>query len=156
VFKSLDKLIEWWRQRNAMQKHRQRWGAKQAVGVNGRTYMTGGGVSVRPDNRQGHRLTKQEVKNCLRGKVISEWSDEVLRHASQLGSHLDARMRRHFRGRERMFEKLPFVIYQYTGGKPVEEIARTVSYFSDGKDVEDAVDFAADLIAKRINRGLQP
>lgn len=153
MLKSLYKLIDWWKQRNAIQKHRQRWGAKQAIGINGRTYITGGNVGVQNQRQDGHRYSKQEVKDCLRGKIQNARAEEVLREASQLSSHLDERMRRHFRGRERLFEKLPFVIYQYTTGNPPQEIARSVSYFSDAKDVEDAVDFAAEIIAKRLNRG---
>lgn len=146
----------WWRQRTALHKHRQRWGAKQAVGINGRNFITSGAYEPRDTVQVGKRYSKQEVIQCLRGDIKGARAESVQRHAAQLASHLNEGMRRYFRGRERMFEKLPLVIYQYTLGKPAMEIARSVSYFSDGKDVEYAVEFAAELIAKRLNRGLEP
>ena len=76
----------------------------------------------------------------------------VLYQASTFGALLDERMVRYFRGRERMFDRLPYVLLQYTQGKNCLDIAHSVSYFSDGDDVEDAIDFAALLISNQLNR----
>jgi hypothetical protein len=99
-----------------------------------------------------HKYNVQEVKRILRGLEKGERSYPVLLQASTFSSLLDDRMVRHFRGRERMFDRLPYVLLQYTQGKNCLDIAHSVSYFSDGDDVEDAIDFAALLITNQLNR----
>jgi hypothetical protein len=100
------------------------------------------------------KFTAEEVKRYLRG-IDSGGGDRaalVMAQAGRISSLLDVSMRRHFAGRERIFDRLPFVVFQYTQGKPTFDIARSVSYFSDGDDVEAAMDFASQIIAKAVNR----
>jgi len=99
-----------------------------------------------------HKYSYQEVKRILRGLEKGEWAYPVMLQAATFSSLLDDRMVRYFRGRERMFDRLPYVLLQYTQGKNCLDIAHSVSYFSDGDDVEDAIDFAAHLIATQLNR----
>lgn len=99
-----------------------------------------------------HKYQPDEVKRILRGLEKGEHAQPVLMQAATFGSLIDERMVRFFRGRERMFDRLTYVVFQYTQGRPCEEIARSVSYFSDGEDVEDAIDFACRLIANQLNR----
>jgi hypothetical protein len=101
---------------------------------------------------QVRKYTPEEVQRCLRGLERGERVGPVMAQAGQLGSLLNDGMRRYFRGRERIFERLPYVLFQYTQGKPSQEIARSVSYFSDADDIEEAMWFVARLIAARINR----
>jgi len=90
----------------------------------------------------------------LRGARAGERARPVFAQAAQINTLLDERMRRNFAGRERLFDCLPYVLFQYTQGKPTFEIARSVSFFSDGDDVEDTMDFVSRLITKTINRKL--
>jgi len=106
-----------------------------------------------PQARQS-RYTVREVKEYLRGARAGERARPVYAQAAQINTLLDERMRRNFAGRERLFDRLPYVLFQYTQGKPTFEIARSVSFFSDGDDVEDTMDFVARLITKTINRKL--
>ncbi len=111
-----------------------------------------------PDKNDGvgfKKYTAAEVKAYLRGQQQGERARPVLQQASQISVLLQARMQRHFRGRERIFERLPYVLYQYSQGRDAQEIARSVSFFSDGEDVEQAMDFAASLIASHVNRASQ-
>ena len=116
---------------------------------------------ARPDNADKNgevgfkKYTTAEVKAYLRGQQQSERARPVLQQASQISVLLQARMQRHFRGRERIFERLPYVLYQYSQGRDAQEIARSVSFFSDGEDVEQAMDFTARLIADHVNRANQ-
>ncbi len=98
------------------------------------------------------KYTPEEVKRCLRGLEKSERVGVVMAEAARLSTMLNENMRHHFRGRERIFDRLPYVLFQYTQGKPSYDIARSVSYFSDGDDVEDAMLFVARLITPRVNR----
>ncbi len=98
------------------------------------------------------KYSAEEVKRILRGLEKGQRAGPVLGQAAVLGSLLDERMVRYFRGRERMFHRLTYVVFQYTQGRPCDEIAQSVSYFSDGQDVEEAVEFAARLIAYQVNR----
>jgi len=98
------------------------------------------------------KYTADEVKRYLRGLEQGERARPVMAEAACFSLILNDNMRRHFRGRERIFERLPYVLYQYTQGKPSQEIARSVSYFSDACDVEDAMYFASCLIATKVNR----
>jgi hypothetical protein len=98
------------------------------------------------------KFTPQEVKRYLRGAESGDRAALVMAQAARISSLLDVGMRRHFAGRERIFDRLPFVVFQYTQGKPTFDIARSVSYFSDGDDVEAAIDFASRIIAKAVNR----
>jgi len=117
----------------------------------------------RPDSARPHstdknggvdfkKYTVAEVKACLRGQQQGERARPVLQQASRISMLLQARMQKHFRGRERIFERLPYVLYQYSQGHDTQEIGRSVSFFSDGEDVEHAMDFAANLIANHINQ----
>ncbi len=99
------------------------------------------------------KYTVEEVKRCLRGLEQGERVRPVMAEAAQFPQMIHEGMRRHFRGRERIFERFSYVLYQYTQGKHPQEIARSVSYFSDAADVEDAMYFASRIIAARINRG---
>ncbi|MDB5082424.1 MAG: hypothetical protein JWP00_4348 [Chloroflexi bacterium] len=99
-----------------------------------------------------HKYSVAEVKRILRGLEKGPLAYPVLYQASTFGALLDERMVRYFRGRERMFDRLPYVLLQYTQGKNCLDIAHSVSYFSDGDDVEDAIDFAALLISNQLNR----
>lgn len=101
---------------------------------------------------QVKKYSVEEVKRCLRGLEQGERAAFVMREAAQFSSILHEGMRRHFRGRERIFDRLPYVLYQYTHGQPAQEIARSVSYFSDASDIEEAMNFVSRLIAARINR----
>lgn len=103
-------------------------------------------------HQKRHKYTPEEVKKMLRGLEKTEWTPPVLAQAATFSALLDERMVRFFRGRERLFDRLPYVLLQYTQGRPCNEIAHSVSYFSDGEDVEDAIDFAARLIAHEVNR----
>ncbi len=98
------------------------------------------------------KYTADEVKRYLRGLDGGVRVQPVMAEAARFSSMLNDKMRRHFRGRERIFERLPYVLYQYTKGAPSQEIARSVSYFSDADDVEQAMYFAARLIAAKVNR----
>lgn len=98
------------------------------------------------------KYTAQEVKAYLRGQEQNDRARPVMEQASQFSRLLEERMRRHFRGRERIFDRLPYVLYQYIHGTDAREIARSVSYFSDSEDIEQAMEFAATLIANRVNR----
>ncbi len=100
------------------------------------------------------RYTAAEVKDYLRGKRAGERARPVFEQAARINTLLDERMRRNFAGRERLFDRLPYVLFQYTQGKPTFEIARSVSFFSDGDDVEDTIEFVSRLITKTINRNL--
>lgn len=99
-----------------------------------------------------HKYSIQEVKRILRGLEKGGFAYPVMLQAATFGSLLDDRMVRYFRGRERMFDRMPYVLLQYTQGKNCLEIAQSVSYFSDGDDVEAAIDFAAQLIINQLNR----
>jgi hypothetical protein len=99
-----------------------------------------------------HKYTPEEVKRMLRGLETNEWSPPVLAQATTISTLLDERMLRYFRGRERLFHRLPYVLAQYIQGKPCFDIARSVSFFSDGDDVEDTINFASRLIAAKLNR----
>lgn len=107
---------------------------------------------VQDSHQSRRKFTAQEVKRYLRGTESGDRAALVMAHAGRISSLLDVSMRRHFAGRERLFDRLPFVVFQYTQGKPTFDIARSVSYFSDGDDVEAAMDFAARIIAKEVNR----
>jgi hypothetical protein len=100
------------------------------------------------------RYTAKEVKEYLRGERAGERARPVFEQAARINTLLDERMRRNFAGRERLFDRLPYVLFQYTQGKPTFEIARSVSFFSDGDDVEDTMVFVSRLITKTINRHL--
>jgi hypothetical protein len=102
-----------------------------------------------------HKYSVLEVKRILRGLEKGSTAYPVLVQASTFSSLLDDRMVRYFRGRERLFDRLPYVLLQYTQGKNCLDIAHSVSYFSDGDDVEDAINFAALLIANQLNRQRQ-
>ena len=93
----------------------------------------------------------EEVKLYLRSQQSHELARPVMEQAARFSSLVDERMRRHFRGRERTFDRLPYVLHQYTIGKDAQEIARNVSYFTDCDDIEHAMSFAASLIATKIN-----
>ncbi|HEX2909676.1 MAG TPA: hypothetical protein VH186_02640 [Chloroflexia bacterium] len=99
-----------------------------------------------------HKYSAQEVKRILRGLDKGPLAQPVMAQAAIFSNLLDDRMIRYFRGRERLFDKLPFVLFQYTQGKPCADIARSVSYFADAEDVEEAIDFASGLIAHQVNR----
>ncbi len=99
-----------------------------------------------------HKYSVQEVKRVLRGLETGAWTYPVMLQAATFSALLDDRMIRYFRGRERMFDRLPYVLLQYTQGKNCLEIAHSVSYFSDGDDVEEAITFAAYLITNQLNR----
>lgn len=101
--------------------------------------------------QQLHKYSPPEVKRMLRGLERNEWSQPVMLQAATVSNLLNPRMARHFRGRERMFERLPYILYQYTQGKPCLDIAQSVSYFSDGDDVEETISFASHLIAEHLN-----
>ncbi len=111
-----------------------------------------GGYNSAASGQKRHKYTPLEVKRMLRGLEKGPLSQPVMLQAATINSLLDWRMVRHFRGRERLFERLPFVLFQYIQGRPCDEIAHSVSYFSDGEDVEDTIDFAAGLIAAYLNR----
>lgn len=98
------------------------------------------------------RYTVGEVKAYLRNWQKGERARAVLQEASQFSSLIDERMRRYFRGRDRIFERLGFILYEYTKGTDIKEIARKVSYFADTDDIEDTMDFVAAIIANRLNR----
>ena len=108
---------------------------------------TSGATQPRP-----HKYSPEEVKRILRGLDHGEHAPLIMLQAATFGSLLDDRMIRYFRGRERLFERLPYVLFQYTQGLPAFDIARSVSFFSNGDDVEDAMEFAARLIALHVNR----
>lgn len=99
-----------------------------------------------------HKYSVQEVKRILRGQEKGAWTYPVMLQAATFSNLLEERMVRYFRGRERMFDRLPFVLLQYTQGKNCLDIAHSVSYFSDGDDVEEAINFAAYLICNQLNR----
>jgi hypothetical protein len=99
-----------------------------------------------------HKYSVQEVKRILRGLEKGAWTYPVMLQAATFSALLDDRMIRYFRGRERMFDRLPYVLLQYTQGKNCLDIAHSVSYFSDGDDVEEAITFAAYLITNQVNR----
>jgi hypothetical protein len=107
------------------------------------------GSATRP---RRHKFTAGEIKKILRGLEKSSYERDVMMGAAMLGNLLDERMVRFFAGRERLFDKLQFVVQQYSLGRPCAEIAASVSYFSDADDVEDAIEFAARLIANHLNR----
>ena len=111
--------------------------------------------AVKSDPGDFKKYTRQEVKMYLRSQQHDERARPIMAQASQFGGLLQERMRRQFRGRERIFERLPYVLYQYTQGKDPSEIAHSVSFFADGEDIEQAMDFAATLIANRVNRANQ-
>jgi hypothetical protein len=100
------------------------------------------------------KYTAQEVKTYLHGtkEQHSERARPVMQQASQFSSLIDTRMKRHFLGRERVFERLPYVLYEYSLGTDPHEIASHISYFSDSEDIEHAMDFVAGFIANRINK----
>jgi len=124
-----------------------------ASGIFGDSSRKTAGVSTRAVHpAQVKKYTPEEVKRCLRGLEQGERVGPVMVEASRFGSVVNEGMRRYFRGRERIFERLPYVLYQYTQGKPSQEIARGVSYFSDANDVEEAMSFACRIIAARVNR----
>lgn len=133
------------------------WGRdqRQPVGISGR-WLRQNSLNQTSYNYNEKQLTRRytaaEVKAYLRGIEKGPRAAQPIAHAAHLSTMLDARMVRHFRGRERLFDKLPFVLYQYTQGKPTDQIAQSVSYFADGNDVEEAMDFVAKLIARKINR----
>lgn len=98
------------------------------------------------------KFSGAEVKRVLQGLEQGERARLIMSQAALIGSLLDERMVKLFPGRERIFEKLPFVVQQYSMGRPALEIARCVSYFADGDDVEELVDFACRIIANQLNR----
>ena len=99
-----------------------------------------------------HKYSPDEVKRILRGLERGDHARLVLVQAATFSSLLDDRMIRYFRGRERLFDRLPYVLLQYMQGKPSDDIAQSVSFFSHGEDVEEAMDFAARLITLQVNR----
>lgn len=107
------------------------------------------GQNVQPKR---HKYSPEEVKRILRGLEKGQHAQPVMVMAATFSSLLDERMVRHFRGRERIFDRLTYVLFQYSQGRPCQDIARSVSYFADGEDVEDAINFAARLIANHLNR----
>jgi hypothetical protein len=111
-----------------------------------------GGYTESSGQTKRHKYGVGEVKRILRGLEKGPHAYPVMLQAATFHSLLDERMVRFFRGRERLFDRLPYVLLQYTQGKNCLDIAHSVSYFSDGDDVEDAVDFAAALIANQLNR----
>lgn len=102
------------------------------------------------------RYTIAEVKAYLRNWQKGERARAVLQEASQFSRLIDERMRRYFRGRDRIFERLGYILYEYTKGTDVKEIARKVSYFADSDDIEDTMDFVAAIITNRLNRANHP
>ncbi len=102
-----------------------------------------------------HKYTPEEVKRILRGLEKGNRAHSVMAQAATFSSLIDERMVRYFRGRERLFDRLTYVMQQYISGRPCQEIAEKVSFFSDGQDVEEAIDFAARLIANHLNRQLR-
>jgi hypothetical protein len=101
------------------------------------------------------KYTTQEVIKYLRGQGDNERAAWVAREASSFYLYNTDQVPNQFRGRERLYEKLPFVLYKYSQGGSAEEIAKMISYFSTADDVEEALFYISELIAKRINASLK-
>src|SRR4051812_6643688 len=74
--------------------------------------------------------TSQEVIKYLREQGGGERAKWVIREASSFYIYDPDHVPPRFRGRERLYEKLPFVLYKYSQGWSSAEIAKTISYFS--------------------------
>ncbi len=138
-------------------QNRQSWNGQQRLAQSPSAPRSGhdgqlGSYTGQGTHSKRHKYTPEEVKRILRGLEKGQHTQPVLAQAALFSSLIDERMVRFFRGRERLFERLPYVLFQYTQGRPCDDIARSVSYFSDGEDVEEAIDFAAYLIARQVNR----
>jgi hypothetical protein len=103
----------------------------------------------------GPKYTSQEVIKYLRGQGESERAAWVIREASSFYVYDPQQVPPQFRGRERLYEKLPFVLYKYSQGWSTQEIAKSVSYFSTAEDVEEALLYISEVIARRINANLK-
>ncbi len=132
--------------------HRVSWLAQGPMGSRSAPGGVVGSYSTQAAQTRRHKYSPEEVKRILRGLEKGDHAAPVLLKAATFGTLLDERMIRYFRGRERLFERLPYVLFQYTQGRPSQDIARSVSFFSDGDDVEEAMDFAARLITFSLNR----
>ena len=97
------------------------------------------------------KYTAAEVKCYLRGKGEGERTQPIMEEASNFSTYTTGKLPEGLLGRERIFERLPSVLYQYNQGRPTAEIARSIGYLTDGEDVEAAMDYVAELIARRVN-----
>ena len=91
----------------------------------------------------------------IRGYMAAPPTTNRARQASQavgrvLG-HLDDDVRAQFRGSDRMFRKLTFIVINYGQGKTVEEIAEALEPFVYAEEIEQALDFVAAQAAYRLN-----
>lgn len=113
------------------------------------------GAGSRKIKNLGSKYTSQEVIKYLRGQGESERAAWVIREASSFYIYDPHQVPPQFRGRERLYEKLPFVLYKYSQGWSAQEIAKSVSYFSTADDVEEALLYISEVIARRINATLK-
>ena len=97
------------------------------------------------------KYTSTEVKRYLRGLDAGERASLIMEEASNFSTYTNVKLPESLRGRERIFERLPSVLYQYNQGRPAAEIARPIGYLTDAEDIEAAVDYVAELIARRVN-----
>lgn len=97
------------------------------------------------------KYTSVEVKRYIRGLEGGERAIPILKEAASFSTYADSKLPDCMLGRERLFERLHSVLFQYSQGKSTTEIARTVGYLSDAADVEAAMDYVSQLILNRVN-----
>lgn len=102
------------------------------------------------------RYTAAEVKAYLQGNLKADLertrsiaNQFQIGHLSEL---LNRPIPRRFYGRERLFERLSLVIVRYAQGVPPQTIADSLSCFYNIDDIEEAIDFAANVVAENLNR----
>jgi hypothetical protein len=102
--------------------------------------------------RTQEKYTVQEVKAYLHGVDNGERTRFVMAHASRINLILNDKDRKYFRGREKFFDRMPFVLFHYLKGEASENIARQISYLSSAEDVEYTIEVASHIIIRSINR----
>lgn len=102
------------------------------------------------------RFTAAEIKAYLQGgPQLDRERARTIANQFQIGrlsELLNRPMPRRFNGRERLFQRLSLVIVRYAQGVSPAEIAESLSCFYKPEDIEEAIDYVANIVAASLNR----